>query len=160
MADFVLPKAQEEIEQPKPLPEADYNLRLSKPVRVEAGKEKAKMTDGESYDPERVRDNMIFEFETFGEADPAFNGRPFTVYAPIPNAHDGDRRTRRGQTYTDLFLTRIYRLCDALGGSKDGASISIPDGACCRAHVTQIFDKERKEFFNDLDENTLQPYAG
>lgn len=148
MAQFEVPdQAFEDVEVGKPLPIAPYGMRLTKPAYIERNSKDNGF-------------NVILELETFGEATPEHNGRPFTIWMSMPSSETDDfgRRTRRGNTVADFKMTQIAKNVKALGGEVEGHNFTIPDDAMCKANVVQRANPDDPDdIWNEIS-GPLMPY--
>jgi hypothetical protein len=150
MATFEVPERSfEDIEVAKPLPNATYGLRLSKPAYIQRNKNE------NGY-------NCILEMEVFGEPDDTHNGRVFTVYMSMPSSETDDfnRKTKRGQTIADFKMDMITKNVAALGGEVEGHNFTIPDTAMAKAAIIQQPNPENIEDIWNSISGSLMPYDG
>jgi len=149
--DFDLPKAMDDVAEPEPLPEDWYELRIIEEPEVAPNRA---MQDRGPADQD-ARMNIVLSCEVVNAPDESFNGRPFRIYLSMPNSNDAERRTKLGQTYEDLFISRIKAHHEAFGGGEaTGSKANFEKGQSAMFYIIQELGQDGITIRNNVDINS------
>ena len=131
MPEFTTNKSFDDIQEPKVAPEGVYKMMVTK---CESAPNKA-----------GTGNNIVVDLTVVDESE-ELNGITQTLYLPLPNPTDEERKTRQGQPMADWKLQNIKDNVEALGGTIDGDRFDIPDGAMCKANLGIQMSDDGKPF--------------
>jgi len=138
-------KDQNDIEQPKPLPEEWYILQLLKAPEVKPNKWKAADPEHEKAGDEWVAPIRIIH------PDPEINGRRLIpLKLPLPGPKDKGKFTGIGQPQYDAKMERIVKFCECFGGEAKGRTAGVGAGACGQAYITQFILQQSGDIMNSV----------
>jgi len=119
--EFGMPKDYSDVKPPVQVPDRVYRLRSAKPAYTAPTRDE-------------TGENIVLEMVTFGENDDDLNGIAVKYWINLPKLpEDDEKKTARGQTFTDFKMQRAAETIEALGGKVDGNNLVIPDAFTCKA---------------------------
>lgn len=135
---FEMPKDFDDVEGVVLLDEGIYELMLAVPP------EKKENKAGTGY-------NIVLSFQVVNHPNPSFNGRTLMKWLPLPAPGDENDYTKMGQSKLDWKMENIKKAVEAMGGTAEGNSIDIPEGAVCRGHAVLAATRDGSGYMNQLD---------
>lgn len=146
MPTFELPKNIDEIQEPELMPEDWYPFEISEDPTQEPNN--AMKEGGPSA--EKAGFNIVVKVRCI-EPTPEYQGRPFTVWLPLPTEADASNYTPIGQTMEDSKMGRIAEFVVGFGGATEGSSVALSKGLRGQLYVTQGLDQSGQNVRNQID---------
>lgn len=133
MAEFGMPKDYSDVKPPVQVPDRVYRLRSAKPAYA-------------SPTRDQQGENIVLEMVTFGEDNDDLNGIAVRYWINLPKLpEDNEKKTARGQSFTDFKMDMAAKTVEAIGGKVEGNNLIIPDAWTCKA-MLKTEKSDRGEF--------------
>jgi hypothetical protein len=144
MTTFNFGKGADDIQQAELLPDDWYRLRIVKPpMLVPNKKKKANMSEEDG-----ARDNIVINFRVTHD-NPAWSGRPFTKWLPVPNETDSERFDDfTGMKMDEKLLDVVYKWAAAFNEGKgfEEKQVDFEPGSEALVYIiTQLDNREGHE---------------
>lgn len=147
MTVITLPKEIDDIQEPIPLPEDYYRLRLVEEPFLEDNKKKK---EGGANAPGAGL-NLILTLRTVSE-DPEHNGRGFKKWLSLPTEADKTDITAMGQTKEDFKISILVKVQNGFSNQQaEGNEIVLEAGQEAWCYISQKLDQSGSRIINELD---------
>ena len=138
MAQFTLPKNTSDITEPVLLPEDWHILRIVKEPILKENNAK-------------TGHNIVLQLRVQSD-DPTFNGRPFTMWLPMPKAEDATNIMQSGMTIEDWKIQQITKIVEAFTGTPvEGNEFEMEVGQEAQFFIKTAPSQDGQRLVNEID---------